>query len=88
MLQKFQMFVKILFAVYLAFICRANCQLVASSEPHGPSIDYVVGLLCSYQTSDYKYFHILVDKLLATEMGDQLLLRLSSCLNAGVLTTQ
>lgn len=88
MLSNFRMFVKMWLFLYLARKCRANSRLEVNREPHWPSIDYVVDLMCSYKSEEYKYHHIYVDKLLETEIADNVLVRLSSCLTAGILTTQ
>lgn len=86
---KFRMFVKILFVLHLVCVCQANFRFDNTSmELHWPSVDCVTDLLCSHRNENYKFYHIYVNKLLATDIGDKILSRVSSCLNAGILTTQ
>lgn len=85
-----KMFVKLFFAFFVASacICHANRRLHIDRDPHWPSIDYIAELICFHKNEDSNFQHIYVDKSLATDMADRVLHRLSSCLSAGLLTTQ
>lgn len=50
-------------------------------------VDYIVDLLC-LNRSDYRFYHILVDRTLETPIADEILRRLSACVTAGILTTE
>lgn len=88
MLTESRMFVKMCLIFYLACKCHANFRLEVNREPHWPLVDYIAELLCTHRNEDYKYHHIYVEKLLETEIADSVLVRLSSCLSAAILTTQ
>lgn len=50
-------------------------------------VDFISELLCP-EKSNYRFYHVLVDHALQTQIADEILKRLGACLSAGILTTR
>lgn len=56
------------------------------TESQASKLDYITRLLCSSK-SEYRFYHVVIDRGLKTTIADEMLQRIHSCIAATVLVT-